>query len=48
MQWFEAGHEFLSDPIRVGGDSYSGIVAPLVTQEIANGIAPLTQFLLFN
>ena len=39
MQWFEAFPEFLSNPIYIGGDSYSGLVVPLVANQIANGIA---------
>nr|ABR16352.1 unknown [Picea sitchensis] len=37
IKWFEAFPEFLSNPIYVGGDSYSGMVVPLVVHEIANG-----------
>eukprot|EP00253_Pinus_taeda_P035098 PITA_35098 len=36
IQWFEAFPEFLSNPFYVGGDSYSGIIIPLVVNEIAN------------
>eukprot|EP00253_Pinus_taeda_P011427 PITA_11427 len=37
IKWFEAFPEFLSNPFYVGGDSYSGLIAPLVVNEIAKG-----------
>eukprot|EP00253_Pinus_taeda_P008356 PITA_08356 len=45
IKWFEAFPEFLSNPFYVGGDSYSGLIAPLVV----NGIAKAFQgYLLGN
>ena len=37
MQWLIDHPEFLSNPLYIGGDSYSGIVVPVVAQEIAKG-----------
>jgi len=37
IKWFEAFPEFLSNPVYVGGDSYSGLIVPLVVHGIANG-----------
>ncbi|KAH9312830.1 hypothetical protein KI387_027865 [Taxus chinensis] len=39
IKWFEAYPEFQSNPIYIGGDSYSGIVVPILAQKIADGIA---------
>ncbi|XP_017698405.1 serine carboxypeptidase-like 18 [Phoenix dactylifera] len=36
-KWFIDHPEFLSNPLYVGGDSYSGIVVPVAAQEIAKG-----------
>ncbi|KAG1341812.1 putative Serine carboxypeptidase-like 18 [Cocos nucifera] len=38
MQWLIDHPKFLSNPLYIGGDSYSGIVVPVVAQEIANGV----------
>lgn len=37
MQWLDEHPEFLSNPLYIGGDSYSGVTLPIVVQEIANG-----------
>ncbi|KAJ9538213.1 hypothetical protein OSB04_030946 [Centaurea solstitialis] len=37
-KWLVDHPEFLKNPFYVGGDSYSGIVVPMVVQEIYNGI----------
>ncbi|GLJ08403.1 hypothetical protein SUGI_0088070, partial [Cryptomeria japonica] len=37
-KWFEAYPEFLSNPLYIGGDSYSGVIVPMLTQKIADGI----------
>ncbi|XXG64759.1 hypothetical protein AAC387_Pa05g2625 [Persea americana] len=36
--WLDDHPEFLSNPLYIGGDSYSGFILPIVVQEIANGI----------
>ncbi|XP_059067508.1 serine carboxypeptidase-like 17 [Cryptomeria japonica] len=36
MKWFEAYPEFLSNPLYIGGDSYSGYIVPMLTQKIAD------------
>ncbi|KAK1269287.1 Serine carboxypeptidase-like 2 [Acorus gramineus] len=38
FQWFADHPEFLSNSLYIGGDSYSGITVPVLTQEISNGI----------
>ncbi|XP_057840578.2 serine carboxypeptidase 1-like isoform X2 [Cryptomeria japonica] len=38
IKWFEAYPEFLSNPLYIGGDSYSGLIVPMLTQKIADGI----------
>ncbi|KAF8649202.1 hypothetical protein HU200_064397 [Digitaria exilis] len=37
-KWFEVHPEFLSNPLYIGGDSYSGMIVPAVTSEIAKSI----------
>ncbi|KAF8781251.1 hypothetical protein HU200_000610 [Digitaria exilis] len=37
-KWFEVHPEFLSNPLYIGGDSYSGMIVPTVTSEITKGI----------
>ncbi|XP_062205002.1 serine carboxypeptidase-like 18 isoform X2 [Phragmites australis] len=34
-KWFDEYPEFLSNPLYIGGDSYSGMIVPTVTSEIA-------------
>nr|XP_043614340.1 serine carboxypeptidase-like 7 isoform X3 [Erigeron canadensis] len=36
-KWLETHPEFVSNPFYVGGDSYSGIPVPIITQLISNG-----------
>ncbi|XP_076919354.1 serine carboxypeptidase-like 11 [Bidens hawaiensis] len=36
-KWFESHREFASNPFYVGGDSYSGITVPIITQYISDG-----------
>ncbi|XP_062199149.1 serine carboxypeptidase-like 17 [Phragmites australis] len=36
-KWFDKHPEFLSNPLYIGGDSYSGMIVPTVTSGIANG-----------
>ncbi|KAL8126980.1 hypothetical protein AgCh_014046 [Apium graveolens] len=45
-KWFTSHPEFRSNPFYVGGDSYSGITVPIITQMISNGNeAGLGQFI---
>jgi serine carboxypeptidase-like clade 1 len=37
LQWFDKFPQFLSNPLYIGGDSYSGMIVPTVTSEIARG-----------
>ncbi|KAF5185284.1 Serine carboxypeptidase-like, partial [Thalictrum thalictroides] len=37
-KWLVGHPEFLSNPLYLAGDSYSGIVVPLIVQEISDGI----------
>ncbi|XP_058069730.1 serine carboxypeptidase-like 18 isoform X2 [Magnolia sinica] len=37
-KWLIGHPQFLSNPLYIGGDSYSGIILPIFVQEIANGI----------
>uniref|UniRef100_A0A0A9CQ53 Uncharacterized protein n=1 Tax=Arundo donax TaxID=35708 RepID=A0A0A9CQ53_ARUDO len=39
-KWFDAHPEFLSNPLYMGGDSYSGMIVPTVTSGIAKGYFP--------
>ncbi|KAK2985396.1 hypothetical protein RJ640_006854 [Escallonia rubra] len=36
-KWLNAHPEYISNPLYVGGDSYSGITVPIVAQVISNG-----------
>lgn len=37
-KWLNNHSEFINNPVYVGGDSYAGMVIPIIVQEIANGI----------
>ncbi|XP_077233864.1 serine carboxypeptidase-like 15 [Tasmannia lanceolata] len=37
-KWLISHPQFLSNPLYVGGDSYSGLTVPVLCQEISNGI----------
>jgi serine carboxypeptidase-like clade I len=37
LQWFDEHPEFLSNPLYIAGDSYSGKIVPPVTSQIAGG-----------
>ena len=37
LQWLINHPEFISNPTYIGGDSYSGIPVPIITQLISNG-----------
>ena len=39
VQWLDKHPEFLSNPLYVAGNSYSGIVIPTIVQEISNGMS---------
>ncbi|EEF40335.1 serine carboxypeptidase, putative [Ricinus communis] len=36
-KWLVSNPQFLANPLYIGGDSYSGIIVPIVVQEILNG-----------
>ncbi|KAL5988279.1 hypothetical protein ACLOJK_036042 [Asimina triloba] len=36
LKWYSDHPHFLSNPLYIGGDSYSGITVPVIAQEIAN------------
>ena len=38
VQWLGKHEEFISNPLYVGGDSYSGKVVPALVQEISKGM----------
>ncbi|KAF9621136.1 hypothetical protein IFM89_016630 [Coptis chinensis] len=49
MKWLMDHPEFLSNPLYICGDSYSGIIIPIIVQEVLNGIAaPASKEHLFN
>jgi hypothetical protein len=37
VQWLMAHSMFLSNPLYIAGDSYSGITVPIIVQEVLNG-----------
>lgn len=37
MQWLLSHPEFISNPIYIAGDSFSGMIVPVVAEEIAKG-----------
>ncbi|MQM17218.1 hypothetical protein Taro_050186, partial [Colocasia esculenta] len=37
-KWFTDHPEFMSNPLYIGGDSYSGMTVPVIAQEVSNGI----------
>lgn len=37
MQWLLYHPKFISNPIYIAGDSYSGMIVPVLAQEIAKG-----------
>lgn len=37
MQWLLAHPKYLKNPLYIAGDSYAGIIVPVLVQEIANG-----------
>jgi serine carboxypeptidase-like clade I len=36
-QWLEVHQKFKSNPLYIGGSSYSGMIIPVLTLEIATG-----------
>ncbi|XP_020103833.1 serine carboxypeptidase-like 1 isoform X1 [Ananas comosus] len=47
-KWFLDHQEFKSNPLYIGGDSYSGMIIPAVTLEIANRNKKLSEETLLN
>ncbi|RAL52739.1 hypothetical protein DM860_007507 [Cuscuta australis] len=45
QKWFGENPEFLSNPFYVGGDSYSGITVPILTEMISNGNREIKPFI---
>ncbi len=37
VQWLMTHSTFLSNPLYIAGDSYTGMIAPIIVQEIWNG-----------
>jgi carboxypeptidase C (cathepsin A) len=37
VQWLKAHPRFLKNPLYIMGDSYSGIITPILVQEISDG-----------
>jgi hypothetical protein len=37
LQWYEEHPEFLLNPLYIAGDSYSGLIVPPLTFQIARG-----------
>ncbi|KAK3030245.1 hypothetical protein RJ639_038368 [Escallonia herrerae] len=42
-KWLNAHPEYISNPLYVGGDSYSGITVPIIAQVISSGKLPCPQ-----
>ena len=38
LQWLINHPEYISNPVYIAGDSYSGITVPVLTQQISNGM----------
>ncbi|KAL5538313.1 hypothetical protein UlMin_043118 [Ulmus minor] len=38
LKWLDEHPEFISNPVYIAGDSYSGIIVPILVQKISNGI----------
>ncbi|KAL5538311.1 hypothetical protein UlMin_043116 [Ulmus minor] len=38
LKWLDEHPEFLSNPVYIAGDSYSGIILPILVEQISNGI----------
>lgn len=45
IQWLMDHTEFLSNPVYIGGDSYSGVIVPAVMDEISKGIRAETNYI---
>lgn len=38
MQWLEAHPAYLENVLYIGGDSFSGIIVPMIVQQILDGM----------
>lgn len=45
MQWLEAHPTYFENPLYIGGESYSGIIVPMIVQQLLDGIYILLLFI---
>lgn len=44
LQWITNHRKFINNPLYIAGDSYSGMIVPIVTVEVAEGSSPCQMF----